>query len=478
MLNVYLVVCVKKCSFALNLCVRKCKLSMLSCVEKCNDLTVSCVRKCKDMKRKIYAKLVEWKNQEHYKPLILNGVRQCGKTYILKAFGRVEFDNLAYVSCDRNENLQAIYEGDFDTARIIRGLSALTGVDIIPGKTLIFLDEVQAFPQALEALKYFCEDAPEYHIVVAGSLLGVALHAGVSFPVGKVQTMRLFPMDFEEFLMAMGEDQLLKLMHSKDYALMNAFHEKLKDYLRQYYYVGGMPEVVKMYVENKLLGQVRTIQNEILSNYAGDFSKHAPAQEVPRIDMVWQSILGQLSKKNKKFVYGVLKKGGRAKEFELAIQWLVDAGLVYKITKVAKPELPLKFYEDLSAFKLYLCDCGLMGAMADTTAKDVLLGDNVFTEYKGAFTELYVLQQLLASGITHIYYYSSDVSRMEMDFLVQREGALLPIEVKGGTSIKATSLHNYLKEHPDISAIRYSMLPYRQQENVTNMPLYGVFLRT
>ena len=430
------------------------------------------------MKRKIYDKLLEWKYQECHKPLILNGVRQCGKTYILKEFGREEFDNLAYVSCDRNENLQAIYEGDFDTARIIRGLSALTGVDIIPGKTLIFLDEVQAFPQALEALKYFCEDAPEYHIVVAGSLLGVALHAGVSFPVGKVQTMRLFPMDFEEFLMAMGEDQLLKLMHSKDYALMNAFHEKLKDYLRQYYYVGGMPEVVKMYMENKLLGQVRTIQNEILSNYASDFSKHAPAQEVPRIDMVWQSILGQLSKENKKFVYGVLKKGGRAKEFELAIQWLVDAGLVYKITKVTKPELPLKFYEDLSAFKLYLCDCGLMGVMADTAAKDVLLGDNVFTEYKGAFTEQYVLQQMLASGITHIYYYSSDTSRMEMDFLVQREGALLPIEVKGGTSIKATSLHNYLKEHPDISAIRYSMLPYRQQENISNIPLYGVFLRT
>ena len=374
------------------------------------------------MKRKIYTQLVEWKNQEHHKPLILNGVRQCGKTYILKEFGLNEFDNLAYVSCDRNENLHAIYVGDFDTARIIRGLSALTGVDIIPGKTLIFLDEVQAFPQALEALKYFCEDAPEYHIVVAGSLLGVALHAGVSFPVGKVQTMRLFPMDFEEFLMAMGEDQLLKLMYSKDYELMNAFHEKLKDYLRQYYYVGGMPEVVKTYVENKLLNQVRTIQNEILSNYASDFSKHAPTQEVPRIDMVWQ------------------------------------------------------FYEDLSAFKLYLCDCGLMGAMADTAAKDVLLGDNVFTEYKGAFTEQYVLQQLLASGINHIYYYSSDTSRMEMDFLVQRNGAILPIEVKGGTSIKATSLHNYLMEHPDISAIRYSMLPYRQQENITNMPLYGVFL--
>lgn len=428
------------------------------------------------MERKIYTQLVGWKNQKLHKPLILNGVRQCGKTYILKEFGKREFESLVYVSCDRNENLKAIYAGGFDTSRIIQGLSALTGVDIIPGKTLIFLDEVQAFPQALEALKYFCEDAPEYHIVVAGSLLGVALHTGVSFPVGKVQTMRLFPMDFEEFLMAMGENQLLKLMHSKDYELMNAFHEKLKDYLHQYYYVGGMPEVVKSYVENRLLNQVRTIQNEILSNYASDFSKHAPTQEVPRIDMVWQSILGQLSKENKKFVYGVLKKGGRAKEFELAIQWLVDAGLVYKITKVTKPELPLKFYEDLSAFKLYLCDCGLMGAMADSSAKDVLLGDNVFTEYKGAFTEQYVLQQLLASGIDHIYYYSSDTSRMEIDFLIQRDGVLLPIEVKGGTSIKATSLHNYLMEHSTISAIRYSMLPYRKQENITNMPLYGVFL--
>ena len=428
------------------------------------------------MKRKIYAQLVDWKNQEHHKPLILNGVRQCGKTYIIKEFGRNEFEDLAYISCDRNENLHAIYAGDFDTVRIIRGLSALTGVDIIPSKTLIFLDEVQAFPQALEALKYFCEDAPEYHIVVAGSLLGVACHTGVSFPVGKVQTMRMFPMDFEEFLMAMNEDQLLKLMHSNDHELMNAFHEKLKDYLRQYYYVGGMPEVVKTYIENRLPNQVRTIQNEILSNYANDFSKHAPTQEVPRIDMVWQSILSQLSKENKKFVYGVLKKGGRAKEFELAIQWLVDVGLVYKITKVTKPELPLKFYEDLSAFKLYLCDCGLMGAMADTAAKDVLLGDNVFMEYKGAFTEQYVLQQLLALGINHIYYYSSDTSRMEMDFLVQRNGVLMPIEVKGGTSTKATSLHNYLMEHTDISAIRYSMLPYRQQENITNIPLYGVFL--
>ena len=429
------------------------------------------------MKRKIYTKLIDWKNQKQHKPLIINGVRQCGKTYILKAFGQKEFENMAYISCDRNESLHAIYEGGFNVERIIRGLSALTGVDIIPGKTLIFLDEVQAFPHALEALKYFYEEAPEYHIAVAGSLLGVALHAGISFPVGKVQTLCLYPMDFEEFLMALGKDQLLKLMHSQDFELMNAFHEELKGYLRQYYYVGGMPEVVKSFVENGLLNKVREIQNEILSNYAGDFSKHAPTKEVPRIDMVWQSILGQLSKENKKFVYSVLKKGGRAKEFELAIQWLVDAGLIYKVSKVTKPELPLKFHEDLSAFKLYLCDCGLMGAMADTTAKDVLLGDSVFTEYKGAFTEQYVLQQLLALGTPNIYYFSSDTSRMEMDFLIQRDGALLPIEVKGGTNVKATSLHHFLKEHQEITAIRYSMLPYKKQDNIICMPLYGVFLK-
>lgn len=426
------------------------------------------------MKRKIYSKLIEWKESPSHKPLILNGVRQCGKTYIMKEFGKNEFQTFAYVNCDRNENLHQIFEGGFNISKIIRGISALSGVDIIPGKTLIFLDEVQSFPLVLESLKYFCEDAPDYHVAVAGSLLGIALHSGISFPVGKVQTMKLYPMDFEEFLMAKGEQQLLRIMHDHDFDLLTALHEKCKDLLRQYYYVGGMPEVVKSYIDNGQLKPVRAIQNEILSNYAGDFSKHAPYQEVPRISMVWQSILGQLSRENKKFIYGALKKGGRAKEFEVAIQWLVDAGLVYKVNKCTKPQLPLKFYEDFTAFKLYLCDCGLMGAMADTAAKDVLIGDSVFTEYKGAFTEQYVLQQILSSGISDIYYYSADDSRMEMDFLMQREGALLPVEVKGGTSIKSNSLHNYLMEHPGIQAIRYSMLPYKKQDFLTNIPLYAV----
>lgn len=426
------------------------------------------------MQRKLYDKLLEWKEDEHRKPLVLNGVRQCGKTYLLKEFGKNEYQSLAYVSCDRNQELAKLFDTDFEVNRIIRGISALAGVDIVPGKTLVFLDEVQSQPRVLESLKYFCEDAPEYHVAVAGSLLGVALHSGVSFPVGKVNTLRLYPMDFEEFLMAKGEKQLLGIMRDKDWGLMSALHEKLKDLLRQYYFVGGMPEVVKMFVEKGMLQKVRTLQLEILSNYASDFSKHAPSLEVPRIDLVWQSLLGQLSKENKKFVYGVLKKGGRAKEFELAIQWLVDAGLVYKVNRCKKPELPLKFYEDLSAFKLYMSDCGLMGAMADTSAAKVLIGDDVFKEYKGAFTEQYVLQQLLSSGVSNVYYYSADDSRMEMDFLLQREGELCPIEVKAEGNVRANSLHNFLMQHPEIHAIRYSMLPYAQQSNMTNIPLYMV----
>ncbi len=428
------------------------------------------------MERKIYKQLLEWKNSEFHKPLILNGVRQCGKTYILKDFGKNEFQNLAYISCDRNEELKEVYANGFQVKNLLRGISALTGVDVVPGKTLIVFDEVQAFPIVLESLKYFCEDAPEYHIAVAGSLLGIALHKGVSFPVGKVTTLQLYPMDFEEFLIAKGEKQLLSIMHEGRFDVLNLLHSKCTDLLREYYYVGGMPEVVGSYIKTGQLGVVRKLQNEILSNYAGDFSKHAPQSEVPRISMVWRSVLSQLAKENKKFVYGVIKKGGRAKEFEIAIQWLIDAGLVYKVNKCSKPEMPLKFYEDFSSFKLYMCDCGLMGAMADTAAKDVLLGHSIFTEYKGAFTEQYVLQQLLAQDIRDVYYYSADDSRMEMDFLIQREGKLLPIEVKGGTNVKATSLHNYLANHPGLHAVRFSMLPYKEQDFLTNVPLYSAEL--
>ena len=401
------------------------------------------------MERLLISQLLKWKESHGRKPLVLEGARQVGKTWLLKEFGRKYFKDICYINFEQSDVLGEVFAGDLSPQRIIEQLSIYNGKVIEPEQTLIIFDEVQEMPRVLTSLKYFCEEAPEYVICCAGSLLGIALHEGTSFPVGKTDFLHLYPLSFKEFLIANGEKMLVDYI-DKGNRNLGAFTERLTDYLKKYMIIGGMPAVVMEWLDSKDYNKVNRIQQELISAYQKDFSKHAPTQEVPRIDMVWQSILGQLSKENKKFVYGVLKKGGRAKEFELAIQWLVDAGLVYKITKVTKPELPLKFYEDLSAFKLYLCDCGLMGAMADTAAKDVLLGDNVFTVYKGAFTEQYVLQQLLASGITHIYYYSSDVSRMEMDFLVQREGALLPIEVKGGTSIKATSLHNYLKEHPDI----------------------------
>ena len=428
------------------------------------------------MKRKIYSKLIEWKESPSHKPLILNGVRQCGKTYIMKEFGKNEFQTFAYVNCDRNENLHQIFEGGFNISKIIRGISALSGVDIIPGKTLIFLDEVQSFPLVLESLKYFCEDAPDYHVAVAGSLLGIALHSGVSFPVGKVQTMKLYPMDFEEFLMAKGEQQLLRIMHDHDFDLLTALHEKCKDLLRQYYYVGGMPEVVKSYIDNGQLKPVRAIQNEILSNYAGDFSKHAPYQEVPRISMVWQSILGQLSRENKKFIYGALKKGGRAKEFEVAIQWLVDAGLVYKVNRVRDLKVPLRFYSDSNAFKLYLLDIGLLGAMTDAPAESILIGDNIFSEYKGAFTENYVLQQIVTIPNRPTYYYSKDNSTQELDFVVQKDNIIYPIEVKAEENVKSKSLATCITHDfkgYNLHGIRFSMKGFKEQDWMTNIPLYA-----
>ena len=430
--------------------------------------------------RKIEKYIVNHLQSESNKILIVDGARQIGKSYIIREVGKKLFPNYIEVNMETDKLGDRTFADAKTMDDFYLALSTVAG-DRMKDKnnTLVFIDEIQAYDHLLTLLKFLRED-DKFTYIASGSLLGVTLKTTSSIPLGSIIIKHMYPLDFEEFLIANSVGQLLLDTIRKKYAaresMPEAIHNKLLDLFKKYLLVGGLPDAVNEFLATKNITNIRTIQNEILSNYAGDFSKHAPAQEVPRIDMVWQSILGQLSKENKKFVYGVLKKGGRAKEFELAIQWLVDAGLVYKITKVTKPELPLKFYEDLSAFKLYLCDCGLMGAMADTAAKDVLLGDNVFTEYKGAFTEQYVLQQLLASGINHIYYYSSDTSRMEMDFLVQCNGALLPIEVKGGTSIKATSLHNYLMEHPDISAIRYSMLPYRQQENITNMPLYGVLL--
>ena len=356
------------------------------------------------MERTAYQDLINWKNKKNRKPLILNGARQVGKTWLLKKFGENEYESLAYINCDDTPEMKIIFS-DFDIPRLIRNFYSITGVEIKPEKTLIVLDEVQEVPLALTSLKYFCENAPEYHIVVAGSLLGIGLHEGTGFPVGKVDELCLYPLTFEEFCNALGKNILMNQVKTHKWAELSVFSHTFIELLRQYYYVGGMPAVVKEYCENQNLKSVRNIQNQILADYKRDFSKHVPKEILPKVNLVWGSIPSQLSKENKKYIYSAIKKGGRAKEFENAIQWLMDAGLVYKVLRVSKIEKPLKFYEDFDAFKLFILDLGLLGAMVDVSAKDVLVNNTAFVEYKGSFTEQYVLQELITFN-KNIYYYS------------------------------------------------------------------------
>ena len=426
------------------------------------------------MERTVLQQLSEWKRRSDRKPLILNGARQVGKTWAIREFARREYAKEAYIICRKNDLVEEVFKKDFDIDRIIRSLRAISGVDISPADTLIILDEVQEIPEAIESLKYFCENAPEYHIAAAGSMLGISLHAGVSFPVGKVNVIDVYPMNFEEFLMALGENEAYKVLKSHDFETTNLLHEKYVDLLRQYYYVGGMPEAVKKYVETGALNEVRRIQNEILQGYELDFSKHAPREQVERIRMVWRSVPSQLFKDNKKFIYGALRTGARAKDFEMSLQWLQDAGLIYKVPRCTKPALPLDIYQDFSAFKIYILDTGLLGAMVKTTAEQVLINNGIFTEYKGGMTEQYVLQQLISQGAEPIYYYSADNSRLEIDFVIQYNGALLPIEVKAGTNVRANSLSNMLRDNEGLRAVRFSMLPFTRQGQLTCVPLYAL----
>lgn len=425
------------------------------------------------MKRNIYQNLLQWKSSPTRKPLILHGARQVGKTYILKEFGSREYKNVAYVNCDNNPEVEMLFT-DYDIARIIRSLSAMTGVSILPGETLIILDEIQEVSRGLASLKYFCENAPDYHVAVAGSLLGITLHGGTSFPVGKVDMLYLYPMDFNEFLLALGKEHLLSLMREKDWVALRTLAPMCEELLRQYYFVGGMPEAVAAYIARQDVWEVRGIQERIAAAYREDISKHAPTRQVQRINMVWNSIPSQLAKDNKKFVYGALKKGARANDFEVAIQWLIDAGLVYKVSRAKKPCMPLKFYEDFSAFKLFMLDCGLFGALSNTPPQQMLIGNNVFEEYKGAFSENFVLTQLLAIPHTYVYYYSNDNSTMEIDFLVQHEDRIVPVEVKAEENLKAKSLKQIVTTNPSLHGLRLSMSPYREQEWLTNVPLYAV----
>ena len=428
------------------------------------------------MRRKIYDLLLKWKSSSDRKPLVLEGARQVGKTYILKEFGHREYENLIYINCHNNAFMQSLFAPDFDMDRILRAISAYAFQSINAGKTLIFLDEIQETPNALSSLKYFCEEAREQHVVVAGSLLGIANREGESYPVGKVDTLKLFPMSFEEFLWAKGAESLADLLRERQWEILRPLETKLQDLLRQYYYVGGMPEVVLSFVTENDVPKVRKIQNEILSAYDRDFAKHA-GTETPRIRMVWKSIPGQLAKENKKFIYGAIKKGSRAKDFEKAIQWLVDAGLVVKLNRCLNPTMPLSFYEDFDAFKLYLLDVGLLGALAQTPARMMLVDNQVFAEYKGAFSENYVLQQLLTVGSFPIFYFSKDNSTQEVDFLVQTEHRIVPLEVKAEENVKSKSLRGFVVEdYPEkhLKGLRCSMLPYKDQDWMENIPLYAV----
>ena len=396
-----------------------------------------------------------------------------GKTWLMQTFAKEAYQKVAYVNFEDNDALRGLFEHDFDIPRIIASLEWSAGVSI-DDNTLVILDEIQEAPRGITALKYFAEKAPQYHVMAAGSLLGIAMHKNDSFPVGKVDFLHLYPLSFFEFLDAVGESRMVDLLMSKDWTTTTMFRSKFEERLRQYYYVGGMPAVVSSFVADNDLSKVRTIQKSILEAYERDFSKHAPAIEVPRIRMVWHSIPAQLAKENKKFIYGVLKEGARAKDFELALEWLRDAGLVYKVNRCKKAQLPLAAYEDFSAFKMFLSDIGLMCAMSNVPAQSLLGGSALFSDFKGALTEQYVLQQLQTCPSLSVYYWSAENSRGEIDFLLQQEEMIVPVEVKAEENLQAKSLRAFVERNPGLHGVRLSMSPYRQQDWLTNYPLYSV----
>lgn len=429
------------------------------------------------MERFLIEELRKWKNSSSRKPLILEGARQVGKTWLLRHLGKSDFKNTAYINCDNNPQMQSLFT-DFNVQRLLRGFSAISEQKITAGETLIVLDEIQEIPLALTSLKYFCEEAPQYHIAVAGSLLGLAIHSGTGFPVGKVDRLSLYPLSFNEFLKAMKKDILLEMIRSKNWEETNPLSNQLIELLRQYYFTGGFPSAVQEYIETQDIKAVRAIQKTIIKDYQNDISKHAPEREIPKISLVWSSIPSQLAKENKKFIYGAIKTGGRAKEFENAIQWLVNAGIVHKITRINKFEMPLKYYEDFESFKLFVNDLGLLGAMTDAPPSEILVGNNIFTNYKGSFTEQFVAQEYFTARQNQLFYYTNENSTNEIDFVTQSD-KIYPIEVKAEVNLKSKSLSTVLKNNTSTYGLRFSMSPYKEQERMTNVPLYlaGEYLR-
>jgi predicted AAA+ superfamily ATPase len=430
-------------------------------------------QKNKDMQRELLQILIKWKEKGDRKPLIIRGARQVGKTWLMKEFGKTYYNNIAYVNFETALSLHHIFDSGFEVEKLIMALKIETGTDIIPGETLIILDEIQECEAAITSLKYFQENANQYHIVAAGSLLGVASNKKRSFPVGKVDFLDLHPLSFSEFLLAVNEPQLLDLLQKKDWVLITAFKSKYIDLLKHYYYVGGMPEVVLTFINQKDFKKVREKQLNILTSYEQDFSKHAPNEIVPRIRLVWQSIPSQLAKENRKFTYGNLKKGARAREFELAIEWLTNAGIVHKVNRCNKPGMPLIAYTVLSDFKLFILDVGLLAAMGNLDIHTLISEQSLFEEFKGALTEQYVLQQLKSIDQLPIYYWSAEKATAEIDFLIQYQNRIIPIEVKAAENLKAKSLKTYhQKFSPEIS-IRTSLSDYRKEDWLVNLPLYA-----
>ena len=419
-------------------------------------------------------KLYKWKDSKYRKPLIIEGARQVGKTWLMKEFGRQAYESVVYINFDSNSRMTELFASDLDTDRLIMGMELFVGKKIDPENTLLIFDEVQEVPRALSSLKYFYENAPQYNIICAGSLLGIALHEGTSFPVGKVDFMKLYPLSFKEFLTAVAGKQYAELLDRRDYSMITAFKQTYIDALKQYYFVGGMPEAVRSFAEDKDFKEVRRIQKRILEAYEQDFSKHAPASVVPKLRMVWNSIPSQLAKENKKFIYGLIRKGGRAKDYETAIMWLCDCGLVHKVSRVNAAGIPLKAYEDLKAFKLFVADVGLLGCMTGLHQRTLLDGNNLFMEFKGALTEQYVCQQLKTIDGLNLYYYTNDRGTCEIDFIVDTGEAVVPVEVKAELNLKAKSLKTYREKFRPTLSVRTSMADYKEEEGLVNLPLYAV----
>lgn len=426
------------------------------------------------MNRREINYLTAWKTLADRKPLIIRGARQVGKTWLMKEFGRNEYEKCAYVNFESNPILRTLFSENYNVNRIITALQIETGVTIEPKNTLLILDEIQEAPGAITALKYFQENAPDYHVMAAGSLLGVALGGKTSFPVGKVDFMDLYPLDFLEFLEAVNQQPLADLLKKQDWALIKTFSSKYIELLKQYYYVGGMPESVLSFSQNVDYTKIREIQKKILIAYEHDFSKHAPSEIVPRIRMLWNSIPSQLAKENRKFIYSLIRQGARAREYELAMNWLIDCGLIHKVNNTDKPAIPLKSYENISAFKLFLSDVGLLAAMTDLDARTILEGNRIFEEFKGSLTEQFVLQQLITKKNAGIYYWSPENVRSEIDFLIQYSGQVVPVEVKAQENLKSKSLKVYVDKYHPKTAIRTSMSDYREQNWMINLPLYAI----